>query len=206
MATLIESLPFFSDITDFFIPFLLVSAVTYGFLMKSKFISDKSDLNGLVALGIGLLVAMSGVAKFITKVTPLFASLFIIIFLILMVFLFFNIQDKITFDWLGENKPIVFILVGISIIFVFYAVGSLYGPNFYKTGVGGSEVTSPTSVDSEGNPVVLGPDTCDFSTLSGMRAVSCMLGHPKVIGTLLMLGLMAVAAFFIIYVPSSPKK
>jgi hypothetical protein len=83
-------------------------------------------------------------------------------------------------------------------IFVFYAIGVLYGNTFY-----GGTSTSGTSAGANAtiNQTPIGPSVCDYSRIAGAQAVTCMLGDPRVLGTLVLLGLMAIGTFFIIYVP-----
>ena len=194
MATLIASIGLFGDIFDFFLPFILVFAIVYGILMKTKMLSERADVNSIVALTMGLMVVISGAGKFITTLTPLFAGFFIVIFMIFLIFLFFGVEKDIKSILMG-NRMIAALIIIVCIIFVFYAIGSLYGSGLYSaTGV--SE-----GVNASVNQSVIGPETCDFTKIAGNVAVACLLGNPKVLGTLVLLGLMAIGTFFIMYVP-----
>lgn len=196
MSTLIESVGLFSDIFDFFLPFLLVFAVTFGILMKTKFLSDRSDINAMVSLALGLIIVLSGAGKFLTTITPFFAVFFIIIFMLFMLFLFFGVEKDFKTIIL-HNRMIAALITMIFIIFVFYAVGTLYGGTFYT----GAAQASSGGVNASVNQTAIGPEVCDFSRLTGTLAVSCIIGHPKVLGTVVLLGLMAIATFFIVYIP-----
>lgn len=198
MATLIQSVGLFSDLFDFFLPFILVFAITFGILMKTKFLSERADVNSMVALALGLIVVLSGAGKFITTITPFFAALFIVIFLLFLIFLFFGI-DKDIRNVLVNSKMIVALIVLISMIFIFYAIGTLYGNSLYA-GAATGETSAGTNATIN-QSAVIGPSVCDYSRIAGAQAVTCLLGDPRVLGTIVLLGLMAIATFFIIYIP-----
>jgi len=203
MSTLIESIGFFSDIFDFFLPFILVFAIIYGILMKTKFLSERADVNAMVALAIGLIVTLSGAGKFITTITPMFAMMFIIVFMLFLIFLFFGVEKDFKL-LVTHSRMVPALIVLISIIFIFYAIGTLYGSELYVGGAGGGGTTTNESVNVTVNTTTtapLGPEACDFSRISGPSAAICIISHPKVLGTIVLLGLMTIATFFIIYIP-----
>lgn len=204
MATLLESLGFFSDITDFFLPFLLVFAVMYAIFMKTKMLSESSNINAVVAFSIALIVAFSGAGKFITRLTPFLTILFVILFLMFLSFLFFGADPK----WLFNTKGPSMVIVMIGIIFVFYVMGNLYGSSF--SAIDDEELVTEEIVTEEGEvvtvtkePVLPGYETCDFSRLRASQAMSCILGHPKFLSMVVLLGLLAIATFFVVYVPKN---
>ena len=190
MATLLEQIGVFGDIFDFFLPFLLVFAITYGILTKTKALSASININAIISFTIALIVVLSGAGKFLMNLTPMLSVLFIIVFLMLMVFLFFGakLEDVL------KSKFVVGLIIIISLIFVFYVAGSLFGGSLYG---------SVTSTTGESTTVATAQRTCDFTKSLGGAGVACIFGHPKVLGALVLLGLLAVATFFILYVPKS---
>ena len=74
MPTVFETIGVFGDIFEFFLPFLLVFSVLFALLQKSEFLSKEMNINAVISFTVALLVSLSGVAAFITKVTPLFIS------------------------------------------------------------------------------------------------------------------------------------
>ncbi len=196
MATLLETLGFFSDIFDFFLPFLLVFAVTYAILLKTKFLTEDANINAVISFAIALIVALSGAGKFLMNLAPFMATLFIIVFFMLMIFLFFGLRVE---DVL-KSKFIIALLVIVSLIFVFYVMGQMFGSGLYEAGAGAAAEGNVT-VTAEYTPA--SQATCDFTAISGGRAVACMISHPKVLGAIVLLGLLAIATFFVVYVPKS---
>lgn len=198
MATLLESVGVFTDVFDFFLPFLLTMVVSFGILAKTKMLSERADVNAVVSLALAFIVVLSGAGKFLTTITPLFAVFFIIIFFIFLLFMFFGVEKDIK-TVLFENRAIGMLILFISLIFVFYAVGTLYGGGLYQPGGDPSVGAGVNATVDQAEPI--GPEVCDFSRVTGSLAVSCLLGHPKVLGTLVLLGLMFVATFFLVYIP-----
>lgn len=202
MSTLLQTLGFFSDIFDFFLPFLLVFAVTYAILLKTKFLTEDPNINASISFAIALIVALSGAGKFIMNLAPFMATLFIIIFFMLMIFLFFGVK----LEQVMEQRFLIGIIIIVCLIFIFYVIGTMYGGSFYSAGASGRGETvtleNGTNVTvATKTKVILGPETCDFTGITGPNAVACLLTHPKVLGTVVLLGLLAIATFFVIYVP-----
>jgi hypothetical protein len=206
MATLLESMGLFTDILNFFLPFLLVFAVMYALLQKSKVLSDSMNVNAIIAFAIGLIVALSGAGRFIARLTPFLTVLFVIVFLIFLTFLFLGAETKWFFNTKGPSMTIIV----VALIFVFYVFGTLYGSSFNSLGSedvqgvtvvegGDNGKTTETTTVSKAN--IPGPETCDFATMTGNNAMSCIIGHPKVLGTIVLLGLLALATYFVVYVP-----
>lgn len=191
MATLLESLSFFDDIMYFFLPFLLVFAILFAVLTKSKYLSESANVNAAIAFAIAFLVALSGAGKFIATIAPMFTVLFIILFLLFLIFLFFGMDVKKVME---HRTSISILIIIIGIIFVFYAIGTLYGSSFYGSSSTGAAATNATKPP-------IGYETCDFTTSMGGNAFACLLGHPRVLGAIVLLGVMIVATFFIMYVP-----
>lgn len=201
MATLLETVGVFSDIFEFFLPFMLVFALVTGLLQKSKLLSDQLNINAMIGAVIGFMVALSGAGKFLMTLTPYLASLFVIVFLVFLIFLFFGAKQ----EWFFSSKGYGFTMVIISVIFVLYVVGQLYGSTL---GAITAEDQQVNVVEGQNGEVIVneqllpGPETCDFEHITGSRAMACIMGNPRVLGTLILLGLLALATFFMVYVPS----
>ncbi len=201
MTTLLQSLGFFSDLFNFFLPFLLVFAVLYAVLVKSRFLTDDANVNALISFAVALIVVVSGAGKFIMALTPFMGVLFVIVFLMLMIFMFFGLKLE---DVL-KNKLVISLLVIVSLIFVFYVLGQMAGPTAYQMRTGAVPVASGnnTTVTVSATPSLFSASekTCDFSSIGTNMAVICILSNPKFLGAITILGLLAIATFFIVYKP-----
>jgi hypothetical protein len=197
MATLLESIGFFSDIFDFMLPFLLVFAIIFGILQKTKFLSEQVNVNALVAAVVGFMIALSGAGKFLMALTPYLASLFVILFLLFLIFMFFGAKPTDFF----QSKGLTITVVIIAVIFVLYVVGQLYGSTLSNVSSGEQSVNITEGANGEviiNENVLPSPETCDFEHLTGQRAMACIIGNPKVLGTVVLLGILALATFLIV--------
>ena len=193
MTTLLESVGFFSDIFDFFLPFLLVFAVLYAILLKSKFLTESPSINAVISFAIALIVALSGAGKFLMALAPFMATLFMILFFMILMFLFFGVKLESVF----QSKGVVVIVIFICLIFVFYVLGSMWGGKLYAAGQSTQTLDENETITA--TPTVT--NTCDFRAIGQGQAVACIISHPKVLGAIVLLGLLAVATFFVVYVP-----
>jgi hypothetical protein len=195
MSTLIQSIGFFKDIFNFFLPFLLVFAVLYAILQKTKFLTDDANINALISLAIALIVSISGAADFLMALTPFMATFFIIIFFVLMLFLFFgvNMGDVM------KSKAVIVLVVVIAAIFVFYVLGNFMSAHpsasVAATTVNGTNVSVTSSGGAFGT---VSEKTCDFTKISGPQAIPCILGNPTFLSIISLLGLLAIVTYFII--------
>ena len=199
MATLLQSIGVFSDIFDFVLPFLLVFALVYGLLAKTKFLSENSSVNAVLAAVIAFMVALSGAGKFLMALTPYMASLFVILFLMFLIFLFFGAKS----EWLFNSKGPMITIIIIAVIFVLYVVGQLYGSTLSTLGSDQQTVNSTVGPNGEvivNEQLIPSAATCDFEHLTGQRAMACIMGNPKVLGVVVMLGILALSTFLIVYV------
>ena len=189
MSTLIQSFGIFSEIFSFLLPFLLVFAVLYALLLKTKFLTEDSNINAMISLAVALIFVASGAGEFIFALAPLMTGFFIVIFFTLMMFLFFGVKIEDAM----KSKAVIIVIVSMCFIFIFYVVGDLYG----------GAITPGAVVEDENatNVTVVASDPCDYERVTGGAAISCMLSEPKFMGTIVLLGLLAAATFFVVYVP-----
>jgi len=199
MATLLQSVGFFSDIFDFMLPMLLVFALLFGLLQKTKFLSDQVNVNALLAAVVAFMVALSGAGKFIMTLTPYMAGLFVILFLMFLIFMFFGAKPTDFF----QSRGLTITVIIIAVIFVLYVIGQLYGSTL--SGVTSTEQTVNVTEGPNGEVIVNqqvlpSAETCDFEHLTGQRAMACIMGNPKVLGTVVLLGILALSTFLVVYV------
>ncbi len=185
MTTLFESFGFFSEALDFFIPFLLVFAVSFGILVKSKFLSEDPNVNAAISFAVAIIVALGGGGKFLMSLTPFFAVFFVIIFFILLIFMFFGLNP----EEIMQSKAIIVLVVLICAIFVFYVMGEMFGDQLAVS-------TIDNGITAENETMAPAP------TGIGPGAVAYIISHPKVLGALVLLGLLAIATFFIVNKPN----
>jgi len=195
MATLLETIDIFGELFEFFLPFMLVFTVAYAILMKTKVVSDSANVNGVISFVLGFIFAISGGGPFLLRLVPFLSIMFIVIFLTLMLFLFF----KVDVSKVLETRGVVTTLIIVVIFFVLFVIAEMYGAQI--AGAPSVATGENVTIDAAMQAAPVGRETCDFTQALGPQALSCLMGHPKVLGTVIVLGLLAVGTFFVIYIP-----
>jgi|SRR3989344_2212104 len=122
--------------------FILVFAVLYAILAKTKVLGDNNLINSVIPLVVSLLLLlMPGAIEFINFITPWFVVLVIVGFVIALVFLFLGADQGTLKSW--AHNPTVYwtILVFMMIILVaglVHVFGNFFGqPTAGAQGIGG---------------------------------------------------------------------
>ena len=95
----LNNIGFFSYV----IPFLLIFAVVYAILEKSKLLGDNNAIKVIISIAIGLLaLQFNTVSYFFANIFPKF-GVGLAIFLVIIIFLsFFYYKDNDTKDWIKK--------------------------------------------------------------------------------------------------------
>ena len=197
MATLLQTIDIFGELFEFFLPFMLVFVITYAILVKTKVVSDSANVNGVIAFVLGFIFALSGGGPFLLRLMPFLSMFFIIIFMTLMLFMFF----KVDVTKVLQDRGVITVVLLIVVFFVFFVIAQIYGAQLAgaKTATGDNVTVS----EGDGSYIPASMETCDFTQTLGPDALACLIGHPKVLGTAIVLGLLAIGTFFVIYVPKN---
>ena len=129
MATILDA-----GFLNFLLPvfaFLLIYAIVFGVLQKSKFLSESSNINTWVALAVSVLFLLApGAIEFVSVIAPWFVVLVIIAFSFLLIFLFMGIKPE-TIEKIARNEASVrWTIIIISIIIIVIGLTSVFGPIF----------------------------------------------------------------------------
>jgi len=150
-------------------PFILIFALVFGLLEKTKAFGDNKTINAIIALIVGLFfVSFLQAITFISLLIPLVVGLIVLLFLLLLIFMFMGVPSE-TIGKALTNPAAYGLIIIIIIIFVFVALGGAFPP--VSTGAGG------------GNDV--------------FAKTAEILFSPLVLGTITLLSLFAVAYYFI---------
>lgn len=109
-------------ITNYVVPFMLVFAISFGILMKSKIISDRGDINGLVAFAIGFLFAILGGGDIVNKMIPVMITFLMVVFIAIMLFLFLGAKESDFIKFI-KNPGVALILIGFVVLITFVVLG-----------------------------------------------------------------------------------
>ena len=129
---------------EFLLPvfsFLLIYAILFGILQKSKFITDNAGLNTWIALAISVLFAITpGAMKIVSIIAPWFMVMIVIIFSLLLLFLFMGVKLETIEAAARREAAIRWTIFIIGIIIVIIALTSVFGPLFGTPTEGGEGV------------------------------------------------------------------
>lgn len=116
-------------------PLLLVWAIVYALLVRSKFF--KPDIAALISFAFAMIVIITPEAReFIQIISPFFAMLLIILMMIVLMFLMLGANAGDVANVIGKG-PVQYVVIVMSLIFVFAALGQVFGkisPFYNQTG------------------------------------------------------------------------
>lgn len=152
---------------------LLVFAIVYGVLAKSKVFGDNNGLHAIVGLVSALFLAFSpGVSQVIMTMVPWFVMMFIFFLLLLQFFSFMGVNENFLLENLKKDKSIVTWVMIISFVILISSLGSVYFSG---------DSDSVANLDEDGfEPAGDVGDT-------GSGALFATLFHPKVLGAIIVL-------------------
>ncbi len=162
------------NVIDFVFPFILVWAIVFALLQKTKIIGESVGINAVIAAAVGFTVLLSRtIIDIINFMIPWFAIAIIFFILMLLIFMIFGAKDKDIFSALEKNKVVTWLLIGVSVIIFFAAISNVMGQSLLEQSAGG-----------ESAGVVAG----DGGVASGnfQQNILATLFHPKVLGVIML--------------------
>ena len=164
---------------DIVFPVLLVFALVFSLLQKTKAISDSVWINSLIAVKIAFMVLLSDtLIGMINFMTPWFVVMIIFLILMILMFQVFGASESDVKSVLGD-KAIQWTLVGVGLIILVASFGHVLGQSMIEQSAGGESVDALVSAD--------GTATGSFD-----QNITAIMFHPKVLGMLIMF---AIAIF-----------
>ncbi|MBS3156999.1 hypothetical protein J4442_02385 [Candidatus Woesearchaeota archaeon] len=111
--------------------FLLIYAIVFGVLQKSKFLSESTNINTWVALAISVLFLLApGAIEFVSVIAPWFVVLVVIAFSFLLIFFFMGIKPEVIEKVARNEASVRWTIIIISIIIIIVGLTSVFGPIF----------------------------------------------------------------------------
>lgn len=109
-------------------PVLLVFAVVFALLQKTKALGDAPAINAIIAVAASLMVLLSNtITQMINFMIPWFVIVFLFFMLLLLVFRIFGANDKDIFGYMKNDKAVGWVIIAIGIIILFAAGGKVFG-------------------------------------------------------------------------------
>jgi hypothetical protein len=164
---------------------LLVFAVVFAALHKTKIIGENKILQSFVAIVLALLVLVyPDLIELISFIAPWFVFVFIFIILLLLTYRLFGLSESNIVDFVRSDRTVNWTLLAIGILILIAAVFNVFGDRALQdTSAGDANITADSDSDDF--------DTNLFSTLF----------NKQILGVLL---LFAVAVFAIAFLGGKP--
>ncbi|MBS3151426.1 hypothetical protein J4443_03555 [Candidatus Woesearchaeota archaeon] len=122
-----------SGLGEFLIPiflFILIYAIIYAALSKTKFFGDSININAIIAFAMAaLFAAMPGAMEFISVIAPWFIIMVMVAFSVLLIFMFGGLKGDVI-ESIFKNTTVYWTIIILSIIIVVGGLTVVYGPFF----------------------------------------------------------------------------
>ena len=171
---------------DVIFPFILVWAIMFSLLQKTKVATPSPGINGLISAVFGFLVLISDTATDIVNfMIPWFAITIIFLLLLLLVFMVFGAKEADIFEYMKGNKIVGWVLLLIVVTIFVAAVGDAVGQDIGPF------------LDEEGRAVDTATGSRDVATSSFSQNITATLFHPKILGLMVIFGIAIFAVFLL---------
>ena len=167
---------------DVIFPFILVWALTFATLQKTKITGASPGINGIISAAVAFMILLSSnVVEMINFMIPWFAVAIIFFVLLLLIFMMFGLKES-DLASAAKDKGVYWTLIGVGLIIAIAAFGNVFGQSFLEAG-GAVQQSSVNATD--GTTI-----SADFE-----KNITGTLFHPKVIGmiVLFIIAIFAVA-------------
>ncbi len=172
MASPIQ-LGFLSDFSNLFLV-ILMFVLAYALLTKTKILGDNNAINAVAATMFAFLIVISPAARELIKiVTPAFTFFIFVVITIVILFMFVGVKSDSIVNAFKDPALYWFIIV-VFILFLIYAGTAVYG----------EQIRGLTSTSEVQDSVVASAGRVVF--------------HPKVLGGLLILSIIAFAIRYLV--------
>ena len=152
MATLLDTgligyvVPIFS--------FLLIYAVIYAILIKSKIFGENNVINSIIPLAVSVMfLLMPGAVDFVNFITPWFVVLVIVGFAVALLFLFLGANQDTVSGWM-KNPTVYWTALIFGMIIIVAGLTHTFGNFFGQPDTGGGSIGSEVQF-SIFNPKIL---------------------------------------------------
>ncbi|HIG93153.1 TPA: hypothetical protein HA242_05915 [Candidatus Woesearchaeota archaeon] len=165
---------------DVVFPFLLVWALVFALLQKTKVIGQSMGINSVIATVAAFTVLLSQTAiDIINFMIPWFVIALIFFVLLILIFQTFGAKEEHVLSALQKDKAIGWVIVGVALVIMIAAFGNVLGQKFTESAFQGTSVNATTNAN--------GVATANFQ-----QNITATLFHPKVLGLMV---LFAIAIF-----------
>ncbi|MFH0701376.1 MAG: hypothetical protein V2A62_02985 [Candidatus Woesearchaeota archaeon] len=190
MATVLDLglVNYFSNIY----PVLIVWAIVFALLQKTKVIGQSMGINGIISVVIALMTLLSPtLVAIVNFMVPWFALLIIFIVLLMLAFMTFGAKDTDIASVI-KNKTFLWVMIGVCLLIFGAAVGNVMGQQLTEASFSdGTTVINNGSLPANAaGELSTGTSTATPNFQSNIYAIAT---HPKVLGMVVLFAVMIFA-------------
>lgn len=169
-------------------PVLLIFAVFFAILQKTKILGKNPTINAVVAVAVALMSLLSDtIIKLINFMAPWFVLVFIFVILLLLIYQLLGATEGDILGALKSEKSIQWAVFGIAIVILMAGLGTVLGQKMLPI----TQEGAPETAAVEGGEGVAGEDW--------QRNVLATLFNPKILGVIM---IFLVAIFAVAFLSS----
>lgn len=161
---------------------LLIFAVMFAILHKTKILGVNATINAIVAVAIALMGLLSKtMIDLITFIAPWFVLVFIFVILLLLIYQLLGATEKDFLSALKGEKTIQWAVFGIAIIILVAGFGHIWGEKLAQEAVSGDEVLEEGTFKQNIHSIVFNPKVLGmvFIFLIAIFAVAFLSGESR---------------------------
>ncbi|MEK6938292.1 MAG: hypothetical protein AABX04_04580 [Nanoarchaeota archaeon] len=189
MATVLDLglVNYFSNIY----PVLIVWAIVFALLQKTKVIGQSMGINGIISVVIALMTLLSPtLVAIVNFMVPWFAMLIIFIVLVMLAFMTFGAKEA-DIASIIKNQTFLWIMIGACLLIFGAAVGNVMGQQLTEASfTDGTTVINNGSLPANAAGELSATSTATPNFQSNIYAIAT---HPKVLGMVVLFAVMIFA-------------
>lgn len=109
-------------------PALLVFAIVWALLQKTKVIGENVSINALIAIIAAFMILLSpDLADIINTMTPWFVLIFIFAVLLILIYMFLGASAEDLQKYITTDKPAKWFIFGLGAIIIIASIAHVYG-------------------------------------------------------------------------------
>src|SRR3989339_1136054 len=181
MATILD-LTLLRAFGEVIFPVVLVFALIFALLQKTKILGNSMAISSLVAIVAAFMVLISqSLLEMVNFMIPWFVVVIIFLLLMILVFQTFGAKEESIAGAITNNKSLRWILIGLGIVIFGVAFANTFGQTF-------TEASTTTDVNGELVNATTATAASSVSTSTGSFStnITAIIFHPKVLGLMVL--------------------
>ena len=174
-------------------PVLIVWAIIFALLQKTKVIGQSMGINGIISVVIALMTLLSPtLVAIVNQMVPWFAMLIIFIVLVMLAFMTFGAKEA-DIASIIKNTTFLWIMIGACLLIFGAAVANVMGQQLTEASFGDGTVNSVNNGSLPANAAGEIPATGSTATPNFQSNIFAIATHPKVLGMVILFAVMIFA-------------